>query len=168
MIPKIETNFPIPGWMNILIDGCGYIYTLNMNISIINLNVQTLILYTILKLMKQVTGKRWLVSDKPYFKEFVDQAKLAAKSSKSPNSSPPIKAFVQTRQNSSPSKKAPFLQPGRMNLRGMMDGKIFFNHWYFDCWFLGMSVSAANNPMNQAGFTPPQRYFLRVPSKNNC
>jgi len=55
----------------------------------------------------------------------VDQAKLAAKSSKSPNSSPPIKAFVQTRQTSSPPKKAPFLQPGRMNLRGMMDGKAF-------------------------------------------
>ena len=54
MIPKIETNFPIPDWMNILIDGCGYIYTLNMNISVVNLNVQTLILYTILKLMKQV------------------------------------------------------------------------------------------------------------------
>ena len=58
------------------------------------------------------------------FQEFVDQAKLAAKSSKSPTSSPPIKAFVQTRPTS--PKKAPFLQPGRMNLRGMMDGKDFF------------------------------------------
>ena len=57
MIPKIETNFPIPGWINVMMDGCGYIYTLNMNISIINLNVQTLILYSILKLMKQVIFK---------------------------------------------------------------------------------------------------------------